>query len=423
MSSKEILVKSQTTNEDTSFISKTRFINFFLKTSSFQFRLLVVILYFFFVMSTEFFYRKSWFESSIDIELNLQKSLDTKIFNLISDLGTLPMFFPILVIFYFTMPLNIPYLLFSVIIHSTYWDNILKIMYGQQRPYWVSADLQPSCNMGFGNPSGHSMSSSAVYLSIWHILCSLKIFKQRIYLKLIAFIFFILLIILVIFSRIVVAAHSINQVLYGGLLGIGVYLIHFYLFELHKISARDFFEVFLSKNRRLQLIGGYVLMLVLALIFYFTISNQEIIEEYKDEISKKCLKIADFKKFNEDGLFNAFSLFALIGAHLSYIFFVEFMERNNLFEKYEEIYHWNNTKFKSIANAFLIFLMCSSPLAFFFVFPGTIGLFWVYLFKIIIPYFVGSFGCFGLTLWLSITNKYCNEKIHKEIRCSLLENL
>ena len=241
--------------------------------SQFKLRIFIVILFTLMVFFPETFFRTPLFELSEEVEINFQKNIDPFFFKLISDVGTLPLFFPIMIIFFVFLPLNIPFTLFSVIIHASYWDNILKILYGEARPYWVFRDLTPSCNGGFGNPSGHSMSSSAVYLSIWHIATNNEYFENRYFQKILLLIGFSLLIVLIIFSRLVLAAHSINQVLFGGLLGISVYLFHFYVFQMHKLKSREFIEIFRSKKKRVHFSIFYINLFSISLLLYFTVKN------------------------------------------------------------------------------------------------------------------------------------------------------
>jgi membrane-associated phospholipid phosphatase len=378
-------------------------------------RLLIATIFTIIVFLSELFFRKPLFDLSESAELYFQKNFDPIPYKIISDVGTIPTFFPIMIIFFIIFPLNIPFALFSVIIHASYWDNILKILYGEARPYWVFRDLVPSCNGGFGNPSGHSMSSSAVYLSIWHILSNLEFFENSYLWKILMFIMFNFIILLVIFSRLVLAAHTINQVLFGCLLGISVYLFHFYVFQMDKLKSRDFFELFRSKRNRALFIILYSALFLISIIFYFGISNSKVIEDNSDYIKKNCERIDDYRKFNEDGLFNSLAIFGMIGAHIGLTLFTLYLEREKLFDRYEEIYNLNRTNSKNKAIIILALLVCGSPIIFFFILPGRMNLILVYIFKIIVPYLLGTIGLFGLSLWFIINQRCCNENIYVNI--------
>jgi membrane-associated phospholipid phosphatase len=94
-----------------------------------------------------------------------------------------------------------------------------KMFYAEARPYFITSDIEPlgECTAGFGNPSGHSMFSV-----MWAFLLHLHIFEGFItsvfahvslYFITTPFAF------LVAFSRLYVGVHSLNQIVYGSLLG------------------------------------------------------------------------------------------------------------------------------------------------------------------------------------------------------------
>ena len=62
-----------------------------------------------------------------------------------------------------------------LLIFTGYVDHVGKILYRQERPLWINPEInintQHSC--GYGNPSGHSLSSSCLYLSFWYVLSDL----------------------------------------------------------------------------------------------------------------------------------------------------------------------------------------------------------------------------------------------------------
>ena len=390
--------------------------------SKMKMRGFIVIIYTVIVFLSEIFFRNPLFEESEKVEIYFQKNINLSFFKIISDIGTIPTFFPIMIITYLLLPLNIPFSLFSVIIHASYWDNILKILYGEARPYWVFRELIPSCNGGFGNPSGHSMSSSAVYLSIWHILTSIEYFKNKILQQIILLVLFSFFILLILFSRLVLAAHSLNQVLFGGLLGISIYLFHYYVFEMEKMKSTEFFELFRSKTKKISFGIFYFVLFLISIVFYFSIKNTKIIEQNIDYINMNCKRIEDYRKFNEDGLFNSLSIFGLIGAHLGLVYFTHYLEKRNILFRYEEIYQFNQTNMKNKLFILLILLGCAFPIIIFFVLSGTMELILVYIFKIIIPYLFGGFGLFGFGLYLIIQYKFCNGIIFEDQNNDLLDS-
>ena len=46
--------------------------------------------------------------------------------------------------------------------------SVMKVLYHEPRPFWVSPDIKPSvCRKDYGNPSGHVMTSSFFWLTLY----------------------------------------------------------------------------------------------------------------------------------------------------------------------------------------------------------------------------------------------------------------
>ena len=386
----------------------------FIFERNFWLKLVIALCYFIFIIGIESIYRKYLFDVSIDIIYQMQEYFQSSMefFNFITKLGTIQCFFPFLAFIFIFYPINKGFLILSLIIHSSYWDNLMKIIYGDPRPFWEDSRLKPSCNGGYGNPSGHAFSSTAVFLGIPLAITDIDLFKKRnIIYRILVYIFFIALMIFVILSRIVLAAHSINQVLYGSLLGLGVYFIHCHLFNLVNPKPKIFFEIFKNKILITIFSAFYSSMLIAILIVYFKIDNYNI--KYISLMTAKCYDKENYRMFNPDGLFNALSIFGLIGGHLGLVFLVHYIDKY-FPSKYDEIFNWdwNRQSLKNLIIKCLFTLVATLPLALFFIIPGSSDLGIIYVFKVSIPYFVSSFLIFGPCVWLFIYKKYANQKIY-----------
>ena len=102
-----------------------------------------------------------------------------------------------------------------------------KLIYNNPRPYMVDDNIYSyTCSTSFGNPSGHSSASSVfavcLMLEIFHGH-SYDPFPTKFYSKVAYVITFILLLywaISIPYTRYLLGAHSLNQVVYGSTLGI-----------------------------------------------------------------------------------------------------------------------------------------------------------------------------------------------------------
>ena len=108
--------------------------------------------------------------------------------------------------------------------------SVRSILFRQPRPFWVNPDVQMlewNCYTEYGSPSGHSALVIVLldFLVRFTFRWSQKLLRVRWLLYFLIFCFELL----VMFSRVYLGMHSINQVILG--LMIGVYsLIPYYLY-------------------------------------------------------------------------------------------------------------------------------------------------------------------------------------------------
>jgi len=259
--------------------------------------------------------------------------------------------FPIFGIIFVFFPINTSFLTLQVLIYSIYITNLFKIIYRNARPSWQSDILDIECNSGYGNPSGHSVTSTAYYLTLPHIVTNFDFFKsgkKGIILRIIIFCLFYILGILVMTSRIILAAHSINQVIYGFTLGLGIYFIMIHILSYHTCPPNDFMKHITSTLVIIIYMSFHITLLVLLIIIYFTLDDNQIIKNYAMENAfngVKCKIKGDYLMFKNDGFFQALSLTSIIGAHLGIILLISLLKKLN-YVIYEYIAEFNKSSVK-----------------------------------------------------------------------------
>ena len=140
------------------------------------------ILYLRFIICIEKFYRELLFLKSIEIDNKLQDNSNPEVitfFKIITEFGNVGAIIPMIIIIFLFFPINKSYAFITVVTYSVYLDNVMKIIYGNPRPFWIDKNLAKGCDGGYGNPSGHSFSSSAIYLTLWYLITDLETTKDN----------------------------------------------------------------------------------------------------------------------------------------------------------------------------------------------------------------------------------------------------
>ena len=395
-------------------LSKSSFNKYTYKNS--KIKIISIIIYFIIIICFEFFYRDYFFKKSIKLqeELHLRIKNDSilKINEIISFFGgVLSAIFFSLLIFLF-MPLNYSFLILQCIIYSAYFTNTLKMIYQSERPNWISKYLSYTCESGFGNPSGHAFTTVNLYLCLAHIFS--KYFKFGLILKFIIFIFCILISILIIASRVILAAHTINQIIYGACLGIGVYFILIHIIGYHNYSSVEFYQHIKKKKVKKIYYIFHIFLLILAVFIYLFTKNKDTSQIEKSVFNGiRCPFKYEYKKFKNDGLFQALSISAMLGAQFGIDFLFILLKVNNYIVGFQ-IIEWNkNKKISFIFLRILVILSSSIGIILYFSFPGYVILFFIFVFKSAFAYFLGMAGIYGLGIFLCIKLKIANKDIYK----------
>jgi len=380
-------------------------------------------IYIILAISMESIYRQPLFDKSVNWEKSFQNNStagEKSFFKVITNFGTEPVLIPMLIILFFWYPLNKSYMFVSVMSFSIYIDCIFKIIYGNPRPFWLDTSISLACDGGFGNPSGHSFSSSACYLSFWHILTDIKYFENKKIFRGITLIFAVLMFLTIMLSRVFLGVHSVNQVIYGCSLGVALYFFYFFIHELHQYSAKNFFRHFLNIKYILFYSVKYTICIILALLVYYCKKNDS--SSYDSSLYAACPTLQEYRKFNNDGLYGMLTLFTLIGAYYGLLLAITLSTRNYP-GKEEEINSWNSTQFCKQIYKILFSILFVCPIILSQIISGNSTLIVIFIFKVTVPYLFGLFGLFGLAIHVIIITKNANEAIYEEAKSSVEFNI
>ena len=387
-------------------------------------KFLILIFYLIISFILEKLYNNYLFNKSLEIEEYLFKTTSNKIiifFKFITHFGSQTFIVPLIMILFFTFPLHLSYIFILIIINVCYFNGILKIFYSNPRPFWIKNEIMRKCEGSYGNPSGHSFMSFAVYLSLWKVFTNYDYFNKNFFGKIfkifslfftIVFCFFILL------SRIYLSVHSINQIIYGSSFGLALFFYFFYVLKFHEMNGKNFFLKYIQgKNNIIFHTIKYLVFLIILFLVYNFKNDNEIKNTYKEMLLNICPKLKEYKNFKNDGIFNGLTIFFVMGAHYGLYFF---LNKILIYRPYkdEEINNWNKGGDKiGFIKRILILIPMGSPMILCVIFPDKdINLFFVYLFKVVIPYFLTGFCLFGVYIYIIIKLKIGYIKIYDDFR-------
>ena len=162
----------------------------------------------------------------------------------------------------------------------------MKLIYLDYRPNWDDNQVLPiiSCDMGYGNPSGHTLVSTITYLVLLKLLQKNGI-KKKIHSLIILFCM-ILMICLIVSSRLIGGVHNLNQILFGFLLGFGMFFTYYTLYKFYNKDPEMFF-IFIEENKKklnIIFIYLYIISIPIYIIAFNENSKNELSIELKQNV-------------------------------------------------------------------------------------------------------------------------------------------
>jgi membrane-associated phospholipid phosphatase len=285
------------------------------------------------------------------------------------------------------------------------------MIYQSDRPNWRSKYLSFSCNYSYGNPSGHSFTSIALFLSLAHIL--VNYYKIKGIFKEVIFIIFILFSFLIMSSRVILGSHSIDQVLYGFTLGLSLYFILIHIIGYHKYSSIDFFQHIRNKRVNYIYIIFHISLILFTIYVYFLTESKGHFDLEKNIFNGiKCEKKYPISKYKNDALFQSLSIVSLLGAQSGINLLLYFLRKNNYIINFS-IIKWNKSGNRNFMLRIPIILLSSSAIILYFIIPNNLPLIIIFIFKSVFPFFLSLIGinCFGI--YLCIYLNLANTEIYK----------
>lgn len=311
-----------------SFSAENHFRTAFLKNKIINIIILLVTIA---IIISENFYRNALFEYSLTFEKKWQNSSSDfiiKLFIVITKVGgEYLMALPVgIIIIFFSLVKSVFFLL--GMIFCLHFHSLMKIWYGSKRPFWVDPELyQGICDGGFGNPSGHSMTTTFIYLALFLLLTEKKIVKKSKTLKIILFMICIVWTILIILSRLILGVHSVNQVIYGSLLGLFLFLIMYQVFRVHQMNVNFYRKLFVKKRFVIPISCILFFLCAFSVLSKFLFNKDFGYKSYEKILNEKCEGLPDYRKFNLDALFGSLIVVGIAGMYYGQMIFWNLIDK------------------------------------------------------------------------------------------------
>ena len=378
---------------------------------------IIILLSLIVLIMLEFIYRRPLFTYSLTYEQNLQNSLTKNAFDFYKFISFLGNRFLIDLGLLFVLcyyPLLKTITLCIGIIFVIYLHDVLKLLYGDPRPFWLNSILfKGSCETSYGNPSGHSLTSFFFFLSMSYYICMLDTFKNNNMYRIIVYLIAIFLSGLVAFSRLALGVHALDQVLYGSALGIWMFVIFAYVFKIYDMPLSYYLRFYKEKKYSSIFMLFLTILFIIPIILYRSIDVDTDFKKYEMVMKKKCPGKAIIKYYSHCCMAESLVILLLCGLYFGQYLFWYLIYKNNqsrndnsyIISLEESINHWNNY-YKQITSSLgnlikvivLIFIILL-PGVFYFIISYESSLKNIFIFKYGLPLFLISFLAFGPCLY------------------------
>jgi membrane-associated phospholipid phosphatase len=321
-------------------------------------KLLVFILVISFVIIIQVLTAKDLFNMSVPIINSLQENSSlVTIMSYLTNLGA-KKFKCLLLSTVFCLCNHYHTFLYAMVAYTAIaFCGILKINFQQPRPFWLSDEvITPYCPFAYGYPSNHVLSTIPAFLMFYEIIFYRFEVDKKVYGKIywwIGFLIVLSLSALVGFSRMVLGVHSLDQVVFGELMGFALYYLFLYILDLDLRNPVPFFRILFSKYYFNKL------MLIINLGFFTFIMNIILLngaESYEDDwtsrIIRRCHRLPDVTPFFKC-LIDVCDFFAFIGIIFGMLFDInivqgiknleEFMNDYISYDNHSRVGEWNHT--------------------------------------------------------------------------------
>lgn len=314
------------------------------------------------------------------------------------------------------------FVLLMVILSSFLISGLLKLILAQPRPFFEDKDItnhDSGCSISFGNPSGNAVSATSFYLTLWHIIFESSKLRNRTLIKYLSLSALVFIIFMILFGKFLTGTSSLDQIIFGLLIGLGMYCFIFFVLCVNVNDGIQFFA-FMNIRNIIFLTANIIIFLIALLMHIFIPVNPKQAEWLKIigmNANSECPNEINSKNVFQQEAFLMVSSFltnfgAFLGLKMEYYFLfnantqnwnqynfekIENTEVNLLSKIGDHVFQWNHTSVvKSIIRLILIFGLSVVFLLPFILISSNQNIVIVFLFKYFLTLSLISFSMFYL---------------------------
>jgi len=237
---------------------------------------------------------------SIPLIKFLQKdSYLVKSMELVSYIGSKNVKFILMIIIFCTCNIYHSFVYTFVCYFSMFICAWLKLIWQQGRPYWISDEIIPfECEPGFGYPSNHVLTTVVSFFTLFEILYQHFNIESYVNSKIFYWVGITVTFLLcasIGFGRIVQGVHSLDQAIFGLLMGLSIYYFFLHLTVLKMNNMNYFLNMISNKYHSAKLLTSIIIIYLIFLVHIF-FTPTEYNPEYVGRVLLKCPTSTPFAK-------------------------------------------------------------------------------------------------------------------------------
>jgi hypothetical protein len=291
------------------------------KTTPIKYKVIIVVFWISIIFGTEIIYREPLFNVSIDIIEMIQNytSENFKVtMSYISYLANENFILLLIVVVYNFANIYKTFILITIFCGVNLIGNLLKLIYSNPRPFYYGVNnIKPySCEQSYGNPSQHSLLCIVFYSTLFKFIIECRTIRKSKIIKTIFLIVFSTVICLILLSKLFIGVDSLNQIVFGFLIGCLIFYFIFYIIDIDVNNSKQLLHL-IEMKIIYMIIFNLLMIIPIILLSFLKDYNTPSKQNWQNIINLKCDNFSTNLSFKNEALLNMITFFANIATVIS----------------------------------------------------------------------------------------------------------